>query len=62
MAKMPENAKLIPNPLTVAPGFIIDNVYVLPGVPEIMQKMFINLLETIKKGRPKKTFGPVVEW
>ena len=55
MAKMPENAKLIPNPLTVAPGFIIKNVYVLPGVPEIMQKMFINLLENIKKGPPKKT-------
>ena len=44
MAKMPENAKLILNPLTAAPGFIIKNVYVLPGVPEIMQKMFINLL------------------
>ena len=55
MAKMPENAKLIPNPLTVAPGFIINNVYVLPGVPEIMQKMFVNLLENIKKGPPKKT-------
>jgi len=55
MAKMPENAKLIFNPLTAAPGFIIKNVYVLPGVPEIMQKMFVNLLENIKKGPPKKT-------
>ena len=54
MAKMPENATLIPNPLTVAPGFIIENVYVLPGVPEIMQKMFISLLENIKKGSPKE--------
>ena len=57
MAKMPENAKLIPNPLTVAPGFIIKNVYVLPGVPEIMQTMFINLLENIKKGPPKKNIN-----
>ncbi|MDC0037583.1 molybdopterin-binding protein, partial [Alphaproteobacteria bacterium] len=55
MAKMPENAKLIENPLTVAPGFIIKNIYVLPGVPEIMQKMFISLLEKIQKGSPKKT-------
>ena len=49
MAKMPENAKLILNPLTAAPGFIIKNIYVLPGVPEIMQKMFVNLLQNIEK-------------
>jgi len=55
MAKMPENAKLILNPLTGAPGFVINNVYVLPGVPEIMQKMFVSLLENIEKGSPKKT-------
>jgi len=54
MAKMPEHAKLIFNPLTAAPGFIVENIYVLPGVPSIMQKMFINLLETIEKGSPKK--------
>ena len=55
MAKMPEKAKLLFNPLTAAPGFKIKNVYVLPGVPEIMQKMFLNLLENIQKGPPKKT-------
>ena len=55
MAKMPEHAKLIFNPLTAAPGFIVQNIYVLPGVPSIMQKMFINLLEVIEKGSPKKT-------
>jgi molybdenum cofactor synthesis domain-containing protein len=54
MAKMPENAKLIHNPLTVAPGFIVENLYVLPGVPEIMKKMFVNLLMIIEKGTPKK--------
>ena len=55
MAKMPEHAKLIFNPLTAAPGFIVQNIYVLAGVPSIMQKMFINLLEVIEKGSPKKT-------
>ena len=55
MAKMPENVKLILNPLTAAPGFIIKNIYVLPGVPEIMQKMFVNLLQNIEKSSPKKT-------
>jgi len=55
MAKMPEFAKLIFNPLTAAPGFKIKNVYVLPGVPNIMQKMFIRLLDELVKGSPKKT-------
>ena len=55
MAKMPEHAELILNPLTAAPGFILKNIYVLPGVPEIMQKMFLNLLENLIKGSPKKT-------
>jgi len=55
MAKMPEHAKLILNPLTAAPGFIVENIHVLPGVPSIMQQMFINLLEIIEKGSPKKT-------
>ena len=55
MAKMPENVELILNPLTSAPGFIIQNVYVLPGVPEIMKKIFNNILINIKKGKPKKT-------
>jgi molybdenum cofactor synthesis domain-containing protein len=55
MAKMPEQADLILNPLTSAPGFIIKNVYVLPGVPNIMKKMFLNLLENIEKGPPKKS-------
>ena len=55
MAKMPEHAKLILNPLTGAPGFILKNIYVLPGVPYIMKKMFLNLLENIEKGAPKKS-------
>ena len=54
MAKMPEQAKLILNPLTAAPGFIVKNIYVLPGIPEIMQKMFLRLLENLEKGSPIK--------
>ena len=54
MAKMPEFAELILNPLTAAPGFYVKNIYVLPGVPDIMQKMFSSLLEKIEKGLPKK--------
>ena len=55
MSKMPEYAELILNPLTAAPGFSVKNIYVLPGVPDIMQKMFLNLLENLEKGSPKKS-------
>ena len=55
MAKMPKNVKLILNPLSAAPGFIINNIYVLPGVPDIMEKMFSSILHIIKKVSPKKT-------
>ena len=53
MAKMPSSSQLILNPMTAAPGFIIKNVYILPGVPEIMQVMFEELIKKLKKGRPK---------
>ena len=54
MAMMPQNVKLIHNPISAAPGFIIKNIYVLPGVPKIMEKMFLKILKNIKKGSPKK--------
>ena len=54
MTKMPTDAQLIYNPMTAAPGFILKNVYVLPGVPKIMEVMFVNVLKNLKKGKPKK--------
>jgi molybdenum cofactor synthesis domain-containing protein len=50
MADMPEGVELIDNPVSVAPGFKIENVYVLPGVPKIMQAMLDGLLPTLKGG------------
>ena len=54
MAMMPKNVKLIHNPISAAPGFIIKNVFVLPGVPKIMENMFLKVLKNLKKGSPKK--------
>ena len=54
MAKMPMGVELIYNPKTAAPGFKLNNIFVLPGVPIIMEQMFINILKDIKKGKPKK--------
>jgi len=53
MAKMPVGSELILNPMTAAPGFNIKNIYVLPGVPEIMRVMFLELIKTLKKGKAK---------
>jgi molybdenum cofactor synthesis domain-containing protein len=50
MADMPEGVELIDNPISVAPGFRIENVYILPGVPKIMQAMLDGLLPTLKGG------------
>ena len=54
MAKVPQGCRLIYNPITAAPGFKIKNVYVLPGVPKIMQKMFLSLKKDLIKGNAKK--------
>lgn len=50
MAMMPDGVKLVYNPASAAPGFIIENVYVLPGVPDIMQSMFRLLSQQITPG------------
>jgi len=52
MATMPRGAKLIDNIISVAPGFVIGNVYVLAGVPRIMQAMFEAVAPTLKGGPP----------
>jgi molybdenum cofactor synthesis domain-containing protein len=51
MAYMPEGAELIPNKETTAPGFKIENIYVLAGVPFIMQSMFKELEEKLIGGK-----------
>tara|TARA_X000000950_G_C13748180_1_gene591494 strand:- start:89 stop:847 length:759 start_codon:yes stop_codon:yes gene_type:complete len=50
MAKMPRGAKLIYNPSSAAPGFIIKNVLSLPGVPSILNSMIENCKRYLIKG------------
>jgi molybdenum cofactor synthesis domain-containing protein len=50
MAMVPEGAVLLPNPISQAPGFRIDNVFVLPGVPSIMQGIFGQLKHRLEGG------------
>ena len=50
MAKMPKGAKLVFNPSSAAPGFVIKNVISLPGVPSILKSMTDNLRKYLKPG------------
>lgn len=50
MARVPDGASLLLNPISRAPGFAIGNVYVLPGVPQIMQAIFNELKPRLKGG------------
>ena len=51
MARMPDKASLIYNPSSGAPGFIVENVYCLPGVPSILHSMVDGLKNKIIGGK-----------
>ena len=52
MVWMPKNAKLILNPTSGAPGFSVENVFCLPGVPSILKSMLGGLKNEIIGGKP----------
>ena len=52
MIWMPEKAELILNPTSGAPGFSIENVFCLPGVPSILKSMIGGLKNKIIGGEP----------
>ena len=52
MARIPETAELIDNPISAAPGYVIENVYVMAGVPKIFQSMLKTVTPKLEKGLP----------
>lgn len=52
MARIPDGATLIDNPVSTAPGFSIKNVHVMAGVPKVFQAMVESLLATLTTGEP----------
>ncbi len=50
MARIPEGASLIDNPVSAAPGFKVDNVHVMAGVPSVFQAMVQTVLPTLAGG------------
>lgn len=52
MARIPDGASLIDNPVSTAPGFTLQNVHVMAGVPAIFQAMIASVLPTLTGGQP----------
>ncbi|MGX9356319.1 competence/damage-inducible protein A [Roseobacteraceae bacterium S113] len=52
MARIPDGASLIDNPVSVAPGFTMGNVHVMAGVPSVFQAMVASVLPTLTGGAP----------
>jgi nicotinamide-nucleotide amidase len=51
-ARLPAGSRALPNPLGGAPGFVFENVYVLPGLPAEMEAMFDSVAEELRRGEP----------
>ncbi|PLS22800.1 competence/damage-inducible protein A [Neptunicoccus cionae] len=52
MARIPDGARLIDNPVSKAPGFSVENVHVMAGVPKIFEAMLDALLPELASGEP----------
>jgi molybdenum cofactor synthesis domain-containing protein len=55
-AMLPRGSRALENPMGGAPGFAIENVYVLPGLPSEMEAMFASIEEEFRRG------GPIESW
>ena len=61
MARIPDGATLIDNPVSVAPGFSVGNVHVMAGVPSIFAAMVASVLPTLTGGEPLKSVTVRIE-
>lgn len=55
MARIPEGAELIHNAISRAPGYRLENVIVMAGIPRVMQVMLDEVMPRLAKGRPVKS-------
>ena len=58
-AQLPQGSRPLGNPLGGAPGFLIENVYVLPGLPSEMEAMFASIEEEFRRGSPIQSWRRV---
>ena len=52
MARIPDGATLIDNPVSVAPGFTVENVHVMAGVPAVFKAMVASVMPGLTGGAP----------
>lgn len=55
MARIPYGAGLIRNAVSAAPGFVVENVFVMAGVPAIMQAMMDEVVPMLPASRPVRS-------
>ena len=60
MARVPKGASLVKNPVSTAPGFQIENVFVLAGVPKIMQAMLEDVAPRLGRAAPVQSLSITV--
>ena len=58
-ARLPRGSRPLANPLGGAPGFVVENVYVLPGLPSEMEAMFASIEEEFRCGSPIESWRRV---
>jgi molybdenum cofactor synthesis domain-containing protein len=58
-ALLPRGSRPLANPLGGAPGFALENVYVLPGLPSEMEAMFVSIEEEFRRGSPIESWRRV---
>lgn len=61
MARMPKGASLIENSVSKAPGFQIGNVFVMAGIPKVMQAMMEEVAKRLSGGVPMRSVAITVE-
>lgn len=52
MARIPEHGVLIDNPVSIAPGFLVENCYVMAGVPSVFRAMVDSVIPGLTGGAP----------
>ena len=61
MARTPQGASLIVNPVSKAPGFQIGNVFVMAGIPKVMNAMMEDVASRLERGTPVVSQAITVE-
>lgn len=61
MARIPDGAELIDNPVSIAPGFTLENVHVMAGVPSVFKAMVASVLPGLTGGEPLLSVSERIE-